>query len=89
MNGGGKLFWSENFITWYAETYFRPSYTILMKKALLSTACLLLIAVGAFAQVHRDTDGSTSSGIDPLSVGIGIVIGLVVGYLAGSRSKKA
>ena len=60
-----------------------------MKKKLVSTTCLLLIAVGAFAQVHRDTDGSASSGIDVMSVGIGLVVGLLIGYLVGSRSKKA
>ena len=60
-----------------------------MKKILLFTSCLLLIAAGAFAQAHRDTDGQTSGGIDLLSVGIGVVIGLIIGYLVGSRSKKA
>jgi len=60
-----------------------------MKKLTLSIVCILLLTVVAFAQVHRDTGDSDSSGIDFVSVGIGLVIGAIIGYLVGARTKKA
>ncbi len=59
-----------------------------MKSALAFTFLLLFVGVFASAQVPIDTAPQTSSGIDMLSVGIGLVIGIIIGYLLGSRMKK-
>lgn len=59
-----------------------------MKSALAFTLLLLFVGVFATAQVPIDTAPKTSSGIDILSVGIGLVIGVIIGYLLGSRMKK-
>lgn len=60
-----------------------------MIKSTFYTLCFLLLTVRAFAQVHRDGGGNESTGIDFLSLGIGVVVGLVIGYLLGSRRKAA
>lgn len=57
-----------------------------MKKTLLMI-CLVFLAVHlTYAQPVIETEGG--SGIDAISVVIGLVIGLVVGYLAASRMTK-
>ncbi|CCH02890.1 hypothetical protein FAES_4891 [Fibrella aestuarina BUZ 2] len=60
-----------------------------MIKLTFSALCFLSVASSAFAQVHRDGGGNESTGIDFLSLGIGVVVGLVIGYLLGSRRKAA
>jgi hypothetical protein len=59
-----------------------------MKNFLTLAVLLLFISVFAVAQVPIDTAPKTDDGIDILSVGIGLVVGVVIGYLVGSRAKK-
>jgi hypothetical protein len=58
-----------------------------MKKTTISLLALLSVSLITHAQVVRDGGGSEASGIDWLSVGIGVVVGLLIGYLLGSRRK--
>jgi hypothetical protein len=58
-----------------------------MRKTTISLAALMVASLSAYAQPHRDGGGSGAAGIDWLSVGIGVVVGLVIGYLLGSRKK--
>jgi ElaB/YqjD/DUF883 family membrane-anchored ribosome-binding protein len=58
-----------------------------MRKTAIPLMALLLLAVSTYAQVARDGSAKVETGVDWLSVGIGVVVGLVVGYLLGSRRK--
>ena len=58
-----------------------------MKKSLLLSCVILLLANLSYAQPVIETEGG-SGGLDVMSVVIGVVIGLVVGYFVGSKMTK-
>lgn len=58
-----------------------------MKKSYVITIVLVLIASLSFAQAHRDALPE-EEGLNWMSLLIGAVIGLIVGYLIGSRMTK-
>lgn len=57
-----------------------------MKKIFVLPCLFLLVTTLSYAQPVIETEGG--SGIDAISVVIGLVIGLVIGYLAASRMSK-
>ncbi|MFN8354874.1 MAG: hypothetical protein U0Y10_10540 [Spirosomataceae bacterium] len=64
-----------------------------MKKSFLFTALLLLEVTFSFAQVHKDTDSLTtqsasSGGFDITALAIGLIVGVGIGYVLGSRMAK-
>ena len=59
-----------------------------MRKTAIFLIALLLLAVGAYAQTHRDGIGSSDS-FDLTSAAVGAVAGGVAGYLIGVRRNKA
>lgn len=51
--------------------------------------CALMISTLVMAQPHKDAmPGQASGGLDIMSLAIGAVVGIVIGYLVGSRSAK-
>jgi hypothetical protein len=64
-----------------------------MKKTLLFTCLLVFTTLVMLAQGHVDTDSThaetaSSGGFDFTALAIGAVVGLIIGYVVGSRSAK-
>lgn len=59
-----------------------------MKNTLILAAILVFASAVVYAQIPDDTSPKTGSGIDFLSVGVGLVVGVLIGYVLGARSKK-
>jgi hypothetical protein len=63
-----------------------------MKKTLLFTCLLVFSTLVMLAQGHVDTDSThthaSEGGFDYTALAIGAVVGLIIGYVVGSRSAK-
>lgn len=61
-----------------------------MKKYSLMICALMLLTTLVMAQPHKDAMPGEVSGssFDVVSLAIGAVVGIVIGYLLGSRSAK-